>query len=88
MESDLDLVYNSIIFEADIFGIFWCPLNVVKKRDFYDVLQENIVWKIKINKLQKKKERRNEFQCNITLSLWNVALNCMIVGFLINGSST
>jgi len=54
MESDLDLLYNSIIFETDIFGIFWCPLNVVKKWDFYDVLQENIECKIIINKVGKK----------------------------------
>ena len=54
MESELDLIYKSIIFEIDIFGIFWCPLNVVKKRDFYDVLQENIECKIIINKVGKK----------------------------------
>ena len=60
MESDLDLVYNSIISEMNIFEIFWCPLNVVKKWDFYDVLQENIECKIIINKVGKK-QKRNEF---------------------------
>jgi len=60
MESYLDLIYKSIIFETDIFEIFWCPLNVIKKWDFYDVLQENIECKIIINKLGKK-PKRNEF---------------------------
>ena len=60
MKSEFDLIYKSIIFEIDIFGIFWCPLNVVKKRDFYDVLQENIECKIIINKLGRK-PTRNEF---------------------------
>ena len=58
MEFDLDLVYNSIIFETDIFGIFRCPLNVVKKWDFYDVLQENIECKIIINKAGKKPKKK------------------------------
>jgi len=62
MESDLDLVYSSIIFEADIFEIFWCPPNVVKKWDFYYVLQENIVCKIIINNLQKKKSKEMSFK--------------------------
>ena len=60
MESELDLIYKSIIFETNIFGIFWCPLNVVKNRDFYDVLQGNIGCKIIINKLGRK-PTRNEF---------------------------